>query len=85
MVDNPEGRASDFDDKIPDDERDIQGYMEDRWGAVLPQDFIDQVAPIIDDIREAEEGEGMVTTAEVYYDPDADAWRDPDTGQFIER
>lgn len=87
MVDDPEGRASDFDDKIPAEhttESEIKDYMDDNFGHVLPQDFIDAVAPHVENIRDDTGSDiGITTTSDAVWDSDAGAFRDPETGQFV--
>lgn len=86
MVDDPKGQATKWDEKVPtglSGEREIGDHMDTEYGHVLPKDYIDAVAPHVSDLREEEEGPGMGTGSDGYYDPDVGQWRDPDTGAFI--
>ena len=86
MVDDPEEQAPKWDDKLPPEPRDtdeIRQEMRDKFGHVLPNDYIDAVAPHVKDLRDARDGDlGISSGSDIVFDPDSGQWRDPDTGEF---
>lgn len=81
-------RSPDFDDQVDPnktDQQQIKQYLDENYGDTLPDDFKEGLARDIEKMREdtggptGPEGEGP---GDIYYDPDSNAWRDSETGQF---
>lgn len=57
MVDDPAGEAPRWDRRLPEGpttEDEVADAMRDRYGHVLPDDFIDAVAPHVAEIRQGD-------------------------------
>jgi hypothetical protein len=86
MVDDPAGEAPRWHEKIPGEYRtadEIEDHMKDRYEGTVPDAYIEEVAPEIENIRDALGSDvGVASDSEIVFDPGSGRWRDPDTGSF---
>lgn len=59
--------------------------MGDKYGHVLPRDYIDAVAPHVANLREGDDSDvGVSSGSDAVFDPETGRWRNPQTGAFEE-
>lgn len=87
MSDDYSDAVDRMDERVPpriDGQQQIINYLKENTGGQVGDKFADEVGKRLSQTREAAQERGLndATPGDVYYDPDAGAWRDSETGQF---
>jgi len=78
-----------MDERVPpriEGQQQIIDYLQENTGGQVGDRFAEEVGKRLAKTREAAEEKGLndATPGDAYYDPEAGAWRDSETGQFTD-